>query len=53
VVQPHGVADDLGGEPMAIVRVGRQLHAPVSSAAEQATRAGYRDNAVANGVTQT
>jgi hypothetical protein len=27
VVQPHGVADYLGGEPMAIVRVGRQLHA--------------------------
>jgi hypothetical protein len=27
MVQPHGVADYLGGEPMAIVRVGRRLHA--------------------------
>jgi hypothetical protein len=27
VVQPHGVADDLGGEPMAIAGIGSRLHA--------------------------
>ena len=27
VIQPHGVADDLGRKPMAIVRVGWRLHA--------------------------
>ena len=27
VVQPDGVADDLGGKPMAVVRVGWRLHA--------------------------
>ena len=27
VVQPDGMADDLGGEPMAIVGVGWRLHA--------------------------
>jgi hypothetical protein len=26
VIQPHGVADDLGGEPVAMVRAGRGLH---------------------------
>ena len=27
VIQPDSVADDLGGKPMAVVRVGRQFHA--------------------------
>jgi hypothetical protein len=27
VIQPHGLADDLGGKPMAVVRVGWRLHA--------------------------
>jgi hypothetical protein len=31
VVQPYGVTDDLGGEPLAVMGVGWRLHASVSS----------------------
>ena len=46
MIQPDGTADDLGGEPMTIVGIGR-LHAPVSPASWQPARPGYRDNAPA------
>jgi hypothetical protein len=26
MVKPHSVADDLGGKPVAVIRVGWQLH---------------------------
>lgn len=46
MVQPDGMTDDLGGEPMTIVWVGWWLHAAVSLAAGKPARSGYRDNAV-------
>jgi hypothetical protein len=45
VIQPHGVADDLGGEPVAVVGIGWRLHAAVSPASADAAMPGYRDNA--------
>ena len=45
MVEPDGVTNDLGAEPMAIVRVGVFM-SPVSSASRQEARAGYRDNPV-------
>jgi hypothetical protein len=45
VVQPDSVADDLGGEPVAVVGIGWRLHAAVSPASADAAMPGYRDNA--------
>ena len=46
VVEPDGVADNLGWEPMAIVGSGVGCMPPVSPAYGQAARPGYRENAV-------
>jgi hypothetical protein len=40
------VADDLGREPMMIVRIGRWHHVPVSPASLAAAKPGYRDDTV-------
>ena len=47
MVQPDGMADDLCGEPMTIVRSGRGFIPPVSPAFRSPARTGYRDNAEA------
>jgi hypothetical protein len=46
VVQPDSIADDLGGEPVAVVGIGWRLHAAVSPASADAAMPGYRDNAL-------
>jgi hypothetical protein len=40
VIQPDGMADDLSGKAMAVVRVGRRLHAAVSLVAIRTARPG-------------
>jgi hypothetical protein len=49
MAEPDCVADNLGGEPMAVVGVGGGFMPPVSPTSGQATRPGYRDNALAVG----
>jgi hypothetical protein len=46
MIQPNRVGDDLGGEPMTVVRVGRWHHVPISPASVAAAKPDYRDNAV-------
>src|ERR1700722_168902 len=45
VVQRDSVADDLGGEPVAVVGIGCGFTPPVSPASAETARRGYRDNA--------
>ena len=46
VVQPHSMADDLGGKAVAVVRVRRELHAASLAGPQPAGQIGYRDNAL-------
>ena len=45
MIQPDGLADDLGGKAMAVMRVGRWLHAVSLVGLQPAARPDYRDNA--------
>jgi hypothetical protein len=45
VIEPDGMADDHGGEPMAIVGSGGLFIPQVSPASRPPARAGYRDHA--------
>ena len=45
MIQPDSMADDLGGEAMAVVRVGWGLHAASLARSGPAARPSYRDNA--------
>jgi hypothetical protein len=45
VIQPHSMADDLGREAMAVVRIGWWLHAATLVRLSRAANPGYRDNA--------
>ncbi len=45
MVQPDRMADDLGGKAVAVVGVGRGLHAASLAGPQPAGQTGYRDNA--------
>ena len=45
VIQPHSMADDLGREAMAVVRVGWRLHATTLALPRSDRQPRYRDNA--------